>query len=269
MPAVPGKDEADADSTSSGVDTWAELLARHRRGWLVAAIGGREMLDLDSEQEPAASIARASADSAVVSMEDFSERADADLRRELQSAVARGVPVVVGFQGGRQAWREAELLRDQLGDAVLVVQQLAAGSLIGAEGEPSKAAHLLVCANLGAFPGDGTAAELDASAVPLSSGYVAYLERSNRALRDANVRLARERLGLHDAAAATRWTALQEELAEYKRQAETNYERWIGAKNALQAPRYRAVDKVRDVAFSLPGLGFVLRWRKQRLKARG
>lgn len=268
MPAVPGKDEADADSTSSGVDTWAELLARHRRGWLVAAIGGREMLDLDSEQDPAASIARASADSAVVSMEDFSERADADLRRELQSAVARGVPVVVGFQGGRQAWQDAELLRDQLGDAVLVVQQLAAGSLIGAEGEPSKAAHVLVCANLGAFPGDGTAAELDASAVPLSSGYVAYLERSNRALRDANVRLARERLGLHDAAAATRWTALQEELAEYKRQAVTNYERWIGAKNALQAPRYRAVDKVRDVAFSLPGLGFVLRWRKERLKAR-
>jgi hypothetical protein len=269
VPAVPGKDQADTGSSSSAGDTWAELLARHRRGWLVEAIGSREMLDLDTERYPAASIARASADSAVVSIEDFSESADADLRRELQSAVGRGVPVVVGFRGGRQALQDAELLRDQLGDAVLVVQQLAAGSLIGAGGEPSNAAHLLVCANLGAFPGDGTAAELDARAVPLSSGYVAYLERSNRALRDANVRLARERLGLHDAAAATRWIALQEELAEYKRQAETNYERWIGAKNALEAPRYRAVDKVRDIAFSLPGVGFVLRWRKQRLQDRG
>jgi hypothetical protein len=265
VPAVSGKDQADAGSTSSAVDTWAELLEKHRRAWLVAAIGGRKRLDLAIEGDPAASIARASAGSAVVLIEDFSARADADLRRELQSAVARGVPIVVGFPGGRQARREAELLRDQLRDAVIVVQQLAAGSLIGVEAQPSNAAHLLVCANLGTFPDDGTATDLDASAVPLSSGYVAYLERSNRALRDANVRLARERLGVHDAAAAT----LQAELAEYKRQAETNYDRWIGAKNALEAPRYRAVDKVRDIAFLLPGLGFALRWRKQRLEDRG
>jgi hypothetical protein len=235
---------------------------------VAVAIGGREVIDLDDEQDPASSIAEASPAAAVVSIEGLSETSDANLRQELRKAAARGVPVVVGFRGGEQ-WKEAMLLRDQLGDAIVVVQQLAAGSLIGADARPSDAAHVLVCANLGSLPRDGASAELDTSAVPLSSGYVAYLERSNVALRDANARLAREKLGVHDAAAATQWTALQNELAEAKRDAQNNYDRWIGAKNALAAPRYRAVDKMRDIAFSLPGVGFVLRWRKHRLQTRG
>ncbi len=251
--------------------TWADVLARHRRGWVAEAAGGREVVDLDDERDPAASIAQASNDAALFWLESFSSRPDAGLGAELSSAVARGVPVVVGFGGGGEEWREAKRLRDQLGNAVLVVQRLAAGSLIGADAGPSDAAHVLVCANLEALPANGAAAELDASAAPLLSGYVGYLERSNRALREANVRLARERLGVHDAAAAAgeaRVKQLEDELAEQKRQAKANYDLWVGAKDALQAPRYRVVDAAREIAFSVPGLASLLRRRSRRLADR-
>jgi hypothetical protein len=272
VPAVLDKDQPDGRSTSPAAPTWADVLARHRRDWVVAAAGGREVVDLDSERDPAASIAKASTDTAVLWIESFSSHPDGALRTELSSAVARGVPVVAGFGGGDKQWREAQRLRDQLGGAVLVVQQLAAGSLIGAHARPSDAAHVLVCANLEALSANGAAAELDASAVPLLSGYVGYLEQSNRALREANVRLAREQLGVHDAAAAAveaRRTELEEQVADQKRQAKANYDLWVEAKNALEAPRYRMVDAVRDIAFSLPGLGFLLRRRSQRIQARG
>jgi hypothetical protein len=281
---VPGDDQAGVGSVSPIEYSWAELLTRHRKDWALAAVGDRKVVDVDNEPDPAASIARVSADGAIVWIESFSERGMADLRQQLGSAVGRGVPVVVGLPGGESEWQEAQLLRDQLGEAVVVVQQLAAGSLIGSKA-PSDAAHVLVCANLESLPADRNAAELEAKAVPLLSGYVAYLERSNRALSDANVRLARERLGVHDAAAAAvearrtelerriqelerRILELGDELAAEKRHTQATYDLWVGAKQALQAPRYRAVDTVRDVAFSLPGVAYLLRRRSERLQAR-
>ena len=43
---------------------------------------------------------------------------------------------------------------------------------------------------------------LDTRAAPWMTGYVSFLEEANRSLGEANARLARERLGVHDAAAA-------------------------------------------------------------------
>jgi hypothetical protein len=114
---------------------------------------------------------------------------------------------------------------------------------------------------------------------PLLTDFVAQLERANRALREANVRLARERLGVHDSAAAAveerraqlaaRIEQLEAELETEKQVALRNHELMQIAENALRAPRYRAVDKVRDLIFSVPGVRTALESRRRRLAASG
>jgi hypothetical protein len=102
----------------------------------------------------------------------------------------------------------------------------------------------------------------EAGAVPLMTGYVRFLEEANRSLSEANVRLARERLGMHDSAAA----ALVADLERQLKAAEANYEAML--KTALRAPRYRAVDKLRDLLFSVPGLSALLRLRSRVVRRR-
>jgi len=252
--------------------SWTELLARHRSEWVEAAVGAREVVDLNATEDPMQALERASQDDALVWLQGFDGSVDAEVRERLRTAASRGTAIVVGLAGGEAGWREAEQLREQLGDAAVVTQQLAAGSLIGSSGSPRHTAQLLVCANVE----PRAASMIDPSAAPLLSGQVARLEQANRALREANVRLAREHLGVHDAAAGAveakrieleaRVAELEARLEQEVRLAKLHHEWWI---HATDAPRYQAVDKLRDLVFRIPGVALVLRLRRKYIQASG
>ncbi len=208
---------------------WADLLDRHREEW-VASLGATDAPDADA----------------------------------LRAAAAEGRPVVVGLRADTQgaAEREAKRLAAELG-GVTVCQRLAAGSLITAEeGAAGDAVHFLVCVNVDEALAAAPSSVTESDAVPLLTGYVRFLEEANRSLSEANVRLARERLGMHDSAAAALVADLQRQLES----AEANYD--AALKTALLAPRYRAVDKLRDLLFEVPGLSALLRLRRRMIGAR-
>jgi hypothetical protein len=214
---------------------WADLLDRHREEW-VASLGG---------------------EGAVMWVDDYTDGGvDAE---SLRAAAAEGRPVVVGLRADAQgaAEREAARLAAELG-GVTVRQRLAAGSLMSAEeGEAGDAVHFLVCVNIEDASAAAPSSVTEAGAVPLMTGYVRFLEEANRSLSEANVRLARERLGMHDSAAAALVADLQRQLEA----AEANYQAML--ETALLAPRYRAADKLRDLLFEVPGLSAMLRLRRR------
>jgi hypothetical protein len=194
-------------------------------------------------------------------VDDYTGEADADA---LRAAAAEGRRVVVGLRADArgEAEREATRLAAELG-GVTVRQRLAAGSLISTEeGEAGDAVHFLVCVNIDEASAAAPSSETGAEAVPLMTGYVRFLEEANRSLSEANVRLARERLGMHDSAAAALVADLQRQLQA----AEANYEAML--KTALLAPRYRAVDKLRNMLFEVPGLSALLRLRSRLIRRR-
>ena len=218
---------------------WADLLGRHREQW-VASLGGED---------------------AVMWVDDYTDEADADA---LRAAVAEGRPVVVGLRAdaGGAAERVAGLLAAELG-GVTMCQRLAAGSLISAEeDEAGDAVHFLVCVNVDEASTGVPSSVTEPSAVPLMSGYVRFLEEANRSLSEANVRLARERLGMHDSAAAAVVADLEQQLEV----AQQKYEAML--RTVLEAPRYRAVDKLRDLLFDVPGVSALLRIRRRQIQRR-
>jgi hypothetical protein len=221
---------------------WAELLERHRAAWVAEVAGERQALWLD----------------------DYTgDRDEAALR----AAASEGRPVILGLaaDAGGAAARDASRLAKELG-GIALTQRLAAGSLIGAEDEHAgDVVHFLVCVNVDAPSAAESSALTDVDAAPLLSGYVRFLEQANRSLSEANARLARDRLGVHDSAAA----ALIAELQEQRRIAEENHNSMLQARAALQAPRYRAVDRLREIVFAMPGLSTLFRVRSQRIQGRG
>jgi hypothetical protein len=223
-----------AEGESERSRPWADLLSRHREQWVASVTG----------------------DGSVLWVDDYAG-GDGDAE-SLRAAAAEGRPVVVGLRADAAgaAAREAARLAGELG-GVTVHQRLAAGSLIGADdGEGADTVHFLVCVNIGGAA-DASSSLIDAEAVPLITGYVRYLEDANRSLSEANVRLARERLGVHDSAAA----AIVAELKANREAAEA-------LKTELSAPRYRAVDKLRDLLFQVPGLSALLRLRSRLIQGR-
>ena len=224
---------------------WADLLGRHREQW-VASLG---------------------AEGAVMWVDDYTgDATDGPEADALRAAAAEGRPVVVGLRadGRGAAEREAGRLAEELG-GVTVCQRLAAGSLItGDGGEAGDAVHFLVCVNIDEASAAAPSSVTEAEAVPLMTGYVRFLEEANRSLSEANVRLARERLGVHDSAAA----ALVAELQAHREAAQANYDAMLQAKATLRAPRYRAVDKLRDLLFEIPGLSALLRLRSRLIRGR-
>ena len=172
----------------------------------------------------------------------------------LRAAAAEGRPVVVGLRadGRGAAEREAGRLAEELG-GVTVCQRLAAGSLITRDGgEAGDAVHFLVCVNIDAASAAAPSSVTEAEAVPLMTGYVRFLEEANRSLSEANVRLARERLGVHDSAAA----ALVAELQAQREAAQENYEAMLQAKAApgaaLPGGRQAARSPLRDTGALRP-----------------
>jgi hypothetical protein len=252
--------------------SWTELLVAHRRRWLDAVLGEREVIDLDRAANPVQAIAEASPKAAIVWTEGFDRESEAELWDALRSAAARGSAVVIGVALADITERDAEALGRQLGEATVVTQQLAAASLMRTETGAASAVHLLVCANLDTSAANGAGIEPDVEAAPLVSGYVAQLERANQALREANVRLARERIGVHDSAAAAgeeRRTTLTERVEQLQAERDHLHELLVISQATLLAPRYRAVDTARQLLFSIPGVSTLLDSRSRRLAGSG
>jgi hypothetical protein len=67
---------------------------------------------------------------------------------------------------------------------------------------------------------------------------------------------------VHDSAAAK----LAADLKANLEAAQANYDAMLEA--ALRAPRYRAVDKLRDLLFRVPGLSVLLRMRSRLIRSR-
>jgi len=230
-----------AETGSAGGGAWAELLDRHRSEWVASLAAGGSMVWVD----------------------DYHPGDDRDGGDEaVRAAAAEGRPVVVGLPADArgEAEREADRLAAELG-GVRVTQHLAAGSLIGPDGDGGgDAVHFLVCVNVEPASSSMTGADV----VPLMTGYVRLLEEANKSLSEANVRLAREKLGVHDSAAG----ALEPEIAELKEALAEQREIATQAKAALEAPRYRAVDRVRDFVFAIPGLSALFRLRSRLIQRR-
>jgi hypothetical protein len=225
---------------------WAHLLDHHRAKWVESLAG----------------------DTPVVWLDDYTAGGvDAEA---LQAAVAEGKPVVLGLpaDAAGAAAREAGRLAAELG-GVTVTQQLAAGSLIGDGDENAgDVVHFLVCVNVESASATESTSLTDADAVPLLSGYVRFLEKANRTLSEANTRLARQNLGVHDSAAAAVVADLEREVQRQREIAEDTNNRLIQAQTMLNSPRYRAVDKVRAVVFGIPGLSKLFQLRSRLIQER-
>jgi 2-polyprenyl-3-methyl-5-hydroxy-6-metoxy-1,4-benzoquinol methylase len=138
--------------------------------------------------------------------------------------------------------------------------------------------HWLVLVNLDLPPGAHADAGLALTVAPHHNEYMRMLERANAEIRRTNARLGRGWLGVHDAAAASaeaRRRKLEAKVAELERRLEHeqevskgHHELMLQYQAALQAPRYRAVDAIRTLAFMIPGVGTVLRLRSRLIQRR-
>lgn len=190
-------------------------------------------------------------------------------------------------------YEEMRAVTDRFPDAVVLSQYLAEASLLlppdagpraetrgrlvdpgAAEAPPDAwANHWVVLVNVDKIPGGRADAGLVLAVAPHHNEYMRTLERANAEVRRINARLARGWLGIHDAAAASaeaRRRRLEAEVAELeaklkheKEVSKGHYEQMLIHKAALEAPRYRAVDAIRTLAFTIPGLGTVLRLRSR------
>jgi 2-polyprenyl-3-methyl-5-hydroxy-6-metoxy-1,4-benzoquinol methylase len=138
--------------------------------------------------------------------------------------------------------------------------------------------HWLVLVNVDLPGGAQPDAGLALAAAPHHNEYMRMLEHANAELRRVNARLARGWLGVHDAAAASaesrrrkleaRVAELELEVEREREVAKGNYELMRHHEQALAAPRYRLVDAVRTLAFSIPGVATLLRLRSRLIRRR-
>jgi 2-polyprenyl-3-methyl-5-hydroxy-6-metoxy-1,4-benzoquinol methylase len=190
-------------------------------------------------------------------------------------------------------YEEMRAIADRFPGAVVLSQYLAEASLLlppdagpggetrgrlvdqgAAEGPPDVwANHWVVLVNFDETPAGHADAALALAVAPHHNEYMRTLEHANAEIRRINARLARGWLGIHDAAAASanaRRRKLEAEVAELEAQlkherevSKGHYEMMLMAKAALEAPRYRAVDAIRTLAFTIPGIGTLLRLRSR------
>lgn len=202
------------------------------------------------------------------------------------------------FHATDYGYEEMRAVADRFPGAVVLSQYLAEASLLlppdvgpgaetrgrlvdaGASEGPADvwANHWVVLVNVGEAPGGNADAGLALAVAPHHNEYMRTLERANAEVRRTNARLARGWLGIHDAAAASaeaRRRKLEAEVAELEAKLEHerevskgHYELMLIHKAALEAPRYRAVDAIRTLAFTIPGVGTVLRLRSRLIQRR-
>jgi 2-polyprenyl-3-methyl-5-hydroxy-6-metoxy-1,4-benzoquinol methylase len=181
-------------------------------------------------------------------------------------------------------YEEMRAVADRFPDAVVLPQYLAEGSLIltrdaGRDseahgrvldaGSPEASSevwanHWLILVGVDLAQSEQAQAGLGFVAAPYHNQYMRQLERANAELLRANLRMGRAWLGVHDAAAGAaeaRRVRLEARVAELEQIV-------LHHKTALEAPRYRAVDAVRTLAFSIPGVATLLRLRSSMIQRR-
>jgi 2-polyprenyl-3-methyl-5-hydroxy-6-metoxy-1,4-benzoquinol methylase len=191
-------------------------------------------------------------------------------------------------------YEEAMDLLTRLGEPVVLSQFLAEGSLL-TEAEPDRevvgrlvgdaqptpewANNWVAVVNVPSDELRRAVARLRIATSAHHNEYMRDLERANRELERANGRLARAWLGVHDAAAASvmhRYESRAQEAearVEYLEQrleleieiAKQNDRYFQEARVALAAPRYRAVDKLRDLVLVVPSGRRLVRAMSRRL----
>jgi 2-polyprenyl-3-methyl-5-hydroxy-6-metoxy-1,4-benzoquinol methylase len=202
-------------------------------------------------------------------------------------------------------FEEMREVAGRLGRTIVLSQYLAEASLVlppdGAPGPELRgrlvdadnadaptevwANHWLILANVEVPHMREAHAGLALASTPQPNNHMRMLEIANAELHRTNARLARGWLGIHDAAAASaesRRIKLEAQVAELEAQmadlenqveqarqlAKANHDLMLEHQAALTAPRYRAVDAVRTLAFATPGVGSLLRLRSWAIKRR-
>jgi 2-polyprenyl-3-methyl-5-hydroxy-6-metoxy-1,4-benzoquinol methylase len=233
----------------------------------------------------------------IVCLEGVEHVADPDaLVSELVRLAEAGTVLIVSLPNSRGfeernefhvtdfGYEEMRAVADRFPDAVVLSQYLAEGSLIvtgdavggsGVQGrlvdagspEASSeiwANHWLILIGVDSAQSEQAQAGLALVATPHHNQYMRQLERANAELHRANLRMGRAWLGVHDAAAGSaeaRRVRLEAKVAELEQLV-------LHHKAALEAPRYRAVDAARKLAFSMPGVATVLRLRSSMIQRR-
>ena len=240
--------------------TTDELMYEHRAVWATAVLGDA-VVDLADADDPVAALHGVSA---AMWLDGYVATA----RDALADAANRGVRLVIAVPAHSA---DGEDLARAIPGATVVPQVPAGGSLIGVAtqatvelDEPASQEHaawLLVTANV-----DPTDA-LARLGVAVSAGLAAHIARLQDALeamQEANVRLARERLGHHDAAAGSmvHRAAYWRERFESEQQLAAQHHEWfLQTRERLNQPQYRAADRIYFGRFRrIPGLRPLIRW---------
>jgi hypothetical protein len=241
---------------------------------------GLRVLDLGDAAEPAR---RPLASAAAALAADESERFDAVVClagdpppvERLAGLVRNGARLLAAFELPRDRERSpraqpsasarAQGLAEQLGEAIVLPQFYAQGSLIGlpdgegaaldlstGDARPEDAAALIVASGFDSEALSRARASLRVSAEPVLSSYVRRLEAAHEELLRANRRLMSERVGREGSAAASLLNA-QRQLEEMKAIARGHEEQMHRVEAWYDAPRYHLVDRVRDFVTRIPG----------------
>jgi hypothetical protein len=241
-----------------------ELMYEHRADWATMVLGD-DAIDLADVADPIAALKDAEA---AMWLDGYVPAA----RDALVSAAGQGVRLVVAVPANVA---DAEDLARDLPGAVVVPQVPTGGSLIGTAAtalvkidEPASREHaawLLVTANVDSAE---THARIGVAISARLASHFSRLDDALHALQEANVRLARARLGRHDAAAGAAIHRLAEREArwrerfEFEQQLAARHHEWfMEARERLNQPQYRAADRVYHGRLRrLPGLRPLVRW---------
>jgi SAM-dependent methyltransferase len=223
-----------------------------------------------------------------------------DVLERLNELAAAGVRMLVSVPNSRTfhednefhvtdfGFDEARAAFDRFPSVSYLFQHIAEGSIILGEGraqdfagdvgalaqaEPEYANTFLVAVGFPPDATDAVTAQLNLVATPNHNRFMLELEAANAELFRTNLRLSRGWLGKSDAAAASmqirfeelraRVVQLEARVVELDGIARHNDELYQRERVRMNAPRYRAVDKLRDGIASIPFLGRILRsgWR--------
>ena len=180
---------------------------------------------------------------------------------------------------------EARAAFGTFGDVRLLFQFIAEGSLIrgeeagdgaltlGGEGEPEYANQFIALVNFGEEAGATASAVMRLEAEPISHRYVRGLESAVEELRAVNARLARQKLGMADSAAAAlvaRLHALEEELAQARITDQQAHLDWIEQLHRqIEEGRRTIAEMEATRAWQLGRRYWAVRDRFRRLAGRG
>jgi hypothetical protein len=259
----------------------ADVARTHRDRWIAARCGDRPIVRLEAARDVAAAVRGAldAAEPGALVLDGLPpDGLGADAIDGLAAAVERGWGVVVAVHSAGDALPAAPseepeavaaALAGRLPGAAVVPQRLAEVSIIADAGAPLTARldgvepeavdveAWLVVAGLA----EPAAAEPLAVAIgTVQRAYARWLDAANAALHQANVRLAREKLGAYDAAAAStarrivaaeeERDAAREEMLKVRDEA-VQYFQITQAK--LNLPHYRIAEGIAQRAGRVPG----------------